>query len=164
MDDRALIAPLDRPRVTCLDASGLNRAMTRLDGPHVTLLGALGTPGLTAVMTGEGATDAEGCFADVEHVRAPRWRPGDLVVMDHWRAHHVAGVPSAMAAQDAHVRSWPPYAPDLSPIEPCGSQRQTDLRQANARTRETLETAMTDAWATLAVSDARRGFQPCGDA
>ena len=82
--------------------------------------------------------------------------------MDHWRAHHVAGVPSAMAAQDAHVRSWPPYAPDLSPIEPCGSQRQTDLRQANARTRETLDTAMTDALAMLAVSDARSWFQPCG--
>lgn len=137
-------------------------AVPRHDGPHVTILGALGTPGITAVMTVEGATDADVFLAYVEHVLAPRLRPGDIVVMDHWRAHNVAGVPSAIAAQDAHVLSWPPYSPDLSPIEPCWSKLKTSLRKTNARTRETLDTAMTDALATISVSDARSWFQPCG--
>jgi hypothetical protein len=148
VDDRARLAPLDRPRLPGLDASGLHLAMTRLDGPHVTLVGALGTHGITAVMTGAGATDAEGCGAD--------GAPG--------RAHNVAGVPSAMAAQAAHVLDWPPSAPELSPLEPGWSTRKTDRRQANARPRETREIAMTDALATRSVSEARRWFQPCGDA
>jgi hypothetical protein len=35
------------------------------------MVGALGMQGMTAVMTVEGATDADVCFASVEHVLAP---------------------------------------------------------------------------------------------
>ena len=74
---RPRITALDRQRVTCVDAAGVNLAMTRLygrapvgervvgsvpphDGPQVTGLGALDVPGLHAVMTVDGATDIEG--------------------------------------------------------------------------------------------------------
>jgi transposase len=166
-------------RLKFIDESGINLAMTRLYGraprgervldavprnygPNVTMVGALGMQGITAVMTVEGATDADVCFAYIEHVLAPTLQPGDLVVMDHLRAHNVADVPSAIGARGAHVPYLPPYAPDLSPIEPCWSTLKTSLRKANARTREALDTAMTDALATITVSDARSWFRPCG--
>jgi len=84
--------------------------------------------------------------------------------MDNLRAHKVAGVPSAIAAQGAHVLYLPPYSPDLSPMEQCWSKLKTHLRKVKARTREALEIAMTGALATITVSDARSWFQPCGDA
>jgi transposase len=71
-------------------------------------------------------------------------------------------VQSAIAAQDAHVLYLPPYSPDLSPIEQGWSKLKTYLRQAKARTRQTLDIAMTDALATISVSDARSWFQQCG--
>jgi hypothetical protein len=62
--------------VKCVDESGVNLAMTRRYGrapagarvvssvpqnygPHVTMRGTLGIRGLQAVMTAEGATDAD---------------------------------------------------------------------------------------------------------
>ena len=149
-------------RLKFSDESGVNLAMTRLygraprgervldavprnHGPNVTMVGALGMQGMTAVMPGEGATEAHVFFADIEPVLAPTLQPGDIVVMDNLRVQKVADVPSAIRARGAHVRYWPPSSPDLSPIEPCWSKLKTSLRKAKARTREALDTAMTEA-------------------
>lgn len=149
-------------RLKFIDESGVNLAMTRLygraprgervldavprnHGPNVTMVGALGMQGMTAVMTVEGATDAHVFLAYIEHVLAPTLQPGDIVVMDNLRVHTVADVPSAIRARGAHVLYLPPYSPDLSPIEPCWSKLKTSLRKAKARTREALDTAMTEA-------------------
>jgi hypothetical protein len=67
------------------------------DGPNVTMLGALGPPGLHAVMTGDGATDADVFRPDVRQVLGPTLAPGAIVVMDHWRAHQAIGVQQARA-------------------------------------------------------------------
>ena len=175
------MAPLDARQLTCVDASGVHLAMTRLygraprgergiaavprnDGPHVPILGARGIGGSAAVMTVEGATDAAVLMASVEHGRAPTVQPGDIVGMDTLRAHQVAGVQATSAACGARLRSWPPSSPDLSPIAPCWSKRTTDLRKVRARTREALETAMTAAVATLTEADARGWFAHAGDA
>lgn len=67
-----MLAALDVRRLTCIDASGVNLAMTQRygrappgervvgrvppnDGQHITLLGALSAHGIDAVMTVEGA-------------------------------------------------------------------------------------------------------------
>ena len=55
------------------------------------MLGTLGVQGLQAVMTGEGATDADVFRTDVKRVRGPTWQPGDIVVMDNLRAHKAVG-------------------------------------------------------------------------
>jgi transposase len=166
-------------RLKFIDGSGINLAMTRLYGraprgervldavprnygPNVTMVGALGMQGITAAMTVEGATDADVFLAYIEHVLAPTLQPGDIVVMDNLRAHKVADVPSAIGARGAHVLYLPPYSPDLSPIEQCWSKLKTSLRTAKARTREALDTAMTEALTTITVSDARSWFRQCG--
>jgi len=89
-----LTAPLDVRRLKCIDASGVNLAMTRLYGrapkrervidavpqnygQNVTMVGALSIGSIEAVMTVEGATDADVFLAYVEHVLAP---PPGLVI------------------------------------------------------------------------------------
>jgi transposase len=174
-----LIAPLDARRVKFIDESGVNLALTRLYGrapkgervidavpqnygQKVTMLGALSIQGIEAVMTVEGATDAEVFLAYVEHVLAPTLRPGDMVVMDNLRAHKVAGVQQTIEGRGARLLYLPPYSPDLSPIEPCWSKLKACLRVAKARTREALDAAITHALATVTAADACGWFAYCG--
>lgn len=173
------MAPFASRRLRFLDESGVNLAMTRRygrapkgarvldtvpqnDGLHVTMLGALSLYGIDAVMTVEGATDAEVFLAYVEHVLAPTLQPGEIVVMDNLRAHNVDGVQHAIEGRGARLLSWPPYSPDLSPIEHCWSKLKTSLRSAKARTREALDTAIMHALTTVTASDARSWFSYCG--
>jgi transposase len=173
------IAGLAPQRFRCIDESGVNFAMTRRcgrapkgervigavpqnDGASVTMLAALGSQGIEAVMTIEGATDAEVFRVYVEQVLRPTLRPGDIVMMDNLRAHNIAGIRGAIEQTGARLQYLPPYSPDLSPIERCWSKRKTALRTAKARTREALEHAITQALATMTASDARSWFHYCG--
>jgi hypothetical protein len=117
-----LIAHLDAPQLQFIDETGVHLAMTRLDGrapqgqrvretapqhdgPHVTMVGALGIHGIEAVMTVEGATDTEMFLASLEHVLTPTLQPGDIVVMDNLRAHKVDGVQAALERRGARLLS-----------------------------------------------------------
>jgi transposase len=173
------IAALDPARFKVIDESGVNLAMTRLygraprgervvgtapqnDGANVTMLEALGRHGVEAVMTIDGATDAEVFRVYVAQVLRPTLRPGDIVIMDTLRAHKAAGIREAIEQTGARLQYLPPYSPDLSPIEPCWSKLKTALRTAKARTREALEHAIAQALATITVSDAHSWFHHCG--
>jgi transposase len=131
-------------------------------GANVTMLAALGGHGVEAVLTIASPTATEVFRADVTQVRRPTLRPGDLVLMDNLRVHQAGGSREAMEQAGAQVVSLPPYPPDLSPIEPCGSKLKTALRTAKARTREALEPAIAQALATIAVADAHSWFHHCG--
>ncbi len=174
-----MIAPLDVQCLKFIDESGVNLAMTRLYGrapkgrrvidsvphnygPNITMMGALGRHGLEAVMTVEGATDADVFLAYVEHVLAPTLRPGDITVMDNLRAHKVAGVQHLIEGHGARLIYLPPYSPDLSPIEQAWSKLKTYLRTAKARTREALDAAITQALSLITAADAHGWFVHCG--
>ncbi len=131
-------------------------------GQNVTRLGALSVHGLHAVMTVEGATDADVFRTYVKRVLGPTLAPGDIVVLDNLRAHKALGVQQAIARRGARLRYLPPYSPDLSPIEPCWSKVKTVLRKAKARLREALDLAVTQALATITASDAQGWFRHCG--
>jgi transposase len=68
---------------------------------------------------------------------APALRPGD-VVMDNLPAHKVAGVEAALREAGASLLDLPSSSPDLNPIEQVFSKLKALLRQAAARTRDTL--------------------------
>jgi transposase len=176
---RDLSATLDLHHCKFIDESGINIAMTRLYGraprgervlgsapqhygQNVTILGALSSIGLEAVMLVEGATDADVFRAYVREVLCPTLREGDIVIADNLSAHKAAGVQEAIAAQGARMLYLPPYSPDLNPIERCWSKIKTFLRAAKARTREALDAAVTRALATVTESDAQAWFAHSG--
>jgi len=72
-------------------------------GANVTMLAALGSQGVEAVMTIEGATDAEVFRVYVEQVRCPMLRLGDIVIMDNLRVHKAAGIREAIAQAGAQL-------------------------------------------------------------
>jgi transposase len=162
-----------------VDESSVNLAMTRRYGraptgqrvmgsipqnygPNVTMLGALGVHGLHAVMTVDGATDADVFRTYIRQVLGPTLTPGAIVVMDNLRAHKARGVQPALARRGARWLYLPPYAPDLAPIEPCGSKVKTALRTAQARTRGALDTAIAAAMSTVSLAEAYGWFNYCG--
>jgi transposase len=162
-----------------VDESGVNLAMTRLYGraptgervigtvpqnygQNVTMLGALGIQGVQAVMTVDGATDAEVFRTYVKQVLGPTLAPGDIVVLDNLSAHKARGIQQALARRRVRLLFLPPYSPDLSPMELCVSKLKTALRAAKARTREALETAIQQALETVTATDAWNWFKHCG--
>jgi transposase len=166
-------------RLKFVDEAGVNLALTRLYGrapqgervigtvpqnygQNITLLGALGVDGLRAVMTVEGATDADVFRIYVKRVLGPTLAPGDIVVLDNLSAHKVRGVQQALARRGARLLYLPPYSPDLSPMELCVSKLKTALRAAKARTREALEGAIRTAMETVTALDAYHWFRHCG--
>ena len=172
-------ATLDLRRVTCVDEAGGNLAMTRLygraprgerrvgtiplnDGANITLRGALGIDGLQAVMTVEGATDADVVRTSVKQVLGPTLAPGDMVGLDHRSAHKAPGIQQALARRRARRLYWPPYPPDLSPMERCLSQVKTALRAAKARTRMALDATLQQGMKTVTAIDAQNWFRHCG--
>ena len=131
-------------------------------GANLTLIGALGTGGLGALMTIEGATDGAVFRAWTERVLCPTLEAGDVVVMDNLGAHKVRGIREAIEGRGAELLYLPPYSPDFSPIELCWSKLKAGLRGAGARTRRALESAIKRLMLTVTESDAEAWFAHCG--
>ena len=85
-----------------------------------------------------------------------------MVVRDTLRAHTAAGIQQAMARRGAQRLYGPPYAPALAPIDPWWSTVKTARRRAKARLREALDTAITEALATVTAADAHGWLRHCG--
>jgi transposase len=82
------------------------------------MIAALSLQGIEAVMTLEGATDAEVFHAYAEQVLGSTLRPGNIVVLDNLSAHTIASICEAIEGCRARLLYMPPYSPDLAPIEP----------------------------------------------
>ena len=162
-----------------LDETGVNLAMTRLyarapqgerayastpvnTGKNITVLGALSLDGVIAAMTVEGSTDTEVFFTYVQTIVVPTLRPGQIVLMDNLSSHTDERIQTALEAVGATLAYLPPYSPDFSPIEPCWSKVKAILRATAARTRETLDAAITHALQMVTPQDARGWFTQCG--
>ena len=125
----------------------------------LTILGAIGTRGMIATMTIEAATDREIFLAYLDHFLCPQLRAGDVVVMDNLSSHKVDGVRERIEAAGAQVLYLPPYSPDLNPIEKAWAKLKQLLRAAKARTRETLDQAITQLLPMLTAEDAKAWFR-----
>ena len=107
-----------------------------------TFVCALSPDGLLAPLVLDGPINGQAFVAWVEQFLAPELRAGDTVVMDNLSAHKVAGVKPAIEAAGAALRYLPPYSPDFNPIEQVFAKLKTLLRNTQARTLETLWSAI----------------------
>ena len=85
-----------------------------------------------------------------------------MVVLDNLAAHKARGIQRRLARRRVRLRYLPPSSPDLSPIAPWWSKVKTALRKAKARTREALDTAITDALGTVTEADTHGWFRHRG--
>ncbi len=113
-------------------------------------------------MSLDGAVNQDSFAAYLEYVLGPTLVPGDVVVLDNLRVHHVAGMAELVEAHGARLLFLPPYSPDFAPIEQAWSKLKTALRTAAARTREALEQALEQAATWITKQDAQNWFDHCG--
>lgn len=125
----------------------------------LTLLGAMSTRGMLAMMTIEEATDSDIFLAYLDQVLCPKLRPGDVVVMDNLSTHKVDGVRQRIQQCGAELLYLPPYSPGLNPIEKAWAKLKQLLRAAKASTAQALDQAITDLLPQITADNADAWFR-----
>jgi len=134
----------------------------RNTGSNISLVGALGVSGITAIMMLEGAVDGDAFKAFIEKRLVPTLHSGDIVLMDNINIHKGAKVEEAIRSAGAKLQYLPRYSPDLSPIENCWSKLKELLRGIAARTVDTLEEGVKNALDKVTEKDVKGWFKHCG--
>ena len=125
----------------------------------LTILGAMSLSGMIATMTIEEPTDIDIFLAYVEHLLYPVLKPGDVVVMDKLSAHKAPAVSEWIEKAGAEVLYLPPYSPDLNPIEKAWAKLKQLLRAVKARSKETLDQAITELLPSITPDNAKAWFR-----
>ncbi len=132
-------------------------------GKNLTLIASLTFDGgMGESMVIEGSTTGAVFEGYVEMFLAPKLGEGQIVIMDNLKAHKGERVRELIEAKGCEVIFLPPYSPDLNPIEEAFSKIKGILREAAARTRETLLETISEALSKVTVQDARGFFGHCG--
>jgi transposase len=77
-------------------------------------------------------------------------------------AHRSGRVRELIESRDANLLFLPSYSPDLNPIEEAFSKIKNIVRKAAARTRETLDEAISEAMYAIKLEDVAGWFSHCG--
>ena len=125
----------------------------------LTILGAMSLRGMVATMTIEEPTDTDIFLAYVEHLLCPVLKPGDVVVMDNLSPHKAPAVREWIEKAGAEVLYLPPYSPDLNPIEKAWAKLKQLLREVKARSKETLDQAITELLPCITPDNAKAWFR-----
>jgi transposase len=125
----------------------------------LTILGAMSLSGMVATMTIEEPTDTDIFLAYVEHLLYPVLKSGDVVVMDNLSAHKAPAVREWIEKAGAEVLYLPPYSPDLNPIEKAWAKLKQLLRAVKARSKETLDQAITELLPSITPDNAKAWFR-----
>jgi transposase len=128
----------------------------------VTLLATLTPTGLGPGLQLEGAIDRQSFDTFVTEVLVPTLRPGQTVILDNLSVHKSPQAQAAIEAVGCALRFLPAYSPDFNPIEQAFSKLKHLLRQAEARTVETILTATQDAYPRITAQDACGFYRDSG--
>jgi transposase len=165
----------DVHRLIFFDEFGTNLGMTRRYGyaakgtraygkapcntdPNLTLVLGLSVQGILAPFAFQGTMNGDVFRTYVNECVVPELKPGDIVVFDGLGAHRVKGAREAIEARGAEFRPLPPYSPELSPVEECGSKIKGAVRAEAPRTVEAILDAMGRAIGRVTPEDARGWF------
>ncbi len=141
------------------------RVVDRVPHGHwktTTFLCGLRLTGLVAPMVIDGALTGPHFEAYLRTVLLPDLRPGDIVVLDNLRTHHLACVAPILAEKDARALYLPAYSPDLNPIEPAFGQVKAVLRRRELRTVDELWAAFGQSLDWVTPAQAENYFRHAG--
>jgi transposase len=132
-------------------------------GKNVTLLSSIAKKvGMGASMVVEGSTDTKVFEAYLTEVLCPTLEEGQVVVMDNLSSHKGRRVRELIEGKRCELIYLPSYSPDFNPIEQAFSKLKSYLREACARSHETLMEVIGEALRTISASDAESFFDYCG--
>ena len=142
-------------------SSDLQRAVDHapLNTPQTTtVLSSIRLNGEKAFTTYQGGTTGERFVQYLKETLLPTLKPGDIVVMDNMRSHHVKAVREVLEEKGMKVLYLPPYSPDLNPIEKMWSKMKALLRGWKVRSLDLLPDAVRMALDSVSQLDCRHWF------
>ena len=162
-----------------LDESGVNTNMTRLYGRGIgkarvedhtplntpktmTVLSLMRLDGSRATVTYTGGTTGVKFVDYLKTTLIPTLKPGDIVVMDNLRSHHVDAVRELFEGTEFHLAYLPPYSPDFNPIEKMWSKMKSILRKLKIRDVDKLPAAILSSLERVTATDSCHWFASCG--
>ena len=110
----------------------------------------------------EGSTNGTVFETYLEEVLLPTLKRGQVVVMDNLSAHKGERIRELIEGRGCDLIYLPPYSPDFNPIEQAFSKLKGYLREACARSKETLMEVIGEALRMITISDAEGYFENCG--
>jgi transposase len=110
----------------------------------------------------EGSTNRTVFETYLEDVLCPTLKRGQVVVMDNLSSHKGERVRELIEGKGCELIYLPPYSPDFNPIEQAFSKIKSYLREACARSQQTLMEVIGEALHTITASDAEGIFKHCG--
>ena len=172
-------AKVQADHLVFLDESGVNTNMFRrygwgkggqrvtdhapLNTPEsTTILSSIRLEGKMALTTFQGGPTKDRFLTYLKEVLIPTLRPGDIVVMDNLRTHHIREVGELLRKAEVKVLYLPPYSPDLNPIEKMWSKVKAILRKLRIRSLDALEPAVRHAAACVSACDCAAWFRCTG--
>jgi len=162
-----------------VDASSVNCGMTRLYArsrknervndyvPDVrfertSVISSIRLNGEQTPMMFKGTLNGELFSEYVREMLAPSLSEGDIVVIDNFSAHKVAGALEPIYQKGANVMFLPPYSPDLNPIELAWSKMKSILRKHKPRSMDELVSTMKAALDSLTMADISNWYKHYG--
>lgn len=128
--------------------------------PNITLvMGVRRHKGVVAPLAFKGAMNGTIFEAYVRQSLAPELQPGDIVVADGLSAHRGRSARKAIEARGAKYWILPPYSPDLSPAENCGSKVKELMRAEAPRSVQAVYDAMGRALGKVTPQDVEGWFE-----
>lgn len=127
-----------------------------------TILSSIRFDGEMAFTTFQGGTTGKKFLAYLKDILIPTLRPGDIVVMDNLRTHHIQAVGELLHNAGAGLLYLPAYSPDLNPIEKLWSKVKAILRKLRIRSLDALDTAIRFALSCASADDCAGWFRCAG--
>jgi transposase len=132
-------------------------------GKNMTLISSIGKErGMGASLVVEGSTNGTVFETYLEDVLLPTLKRGQVMVMDNLSAHKAQRVRELIEGKGCELIYLPPYSPDFNPIEGAFSKLKSYLREACARSQDTLMEIIGQALSTITALDAEGFFEHCG--
>ena len=170
---------IDIRRFVFLDESGVNTNMTRHYGRSIgkrraeghtplnkpkttTIVSSIRIDGSKETTTYIGGTTGVRFVDYLQTTLLPNLKPGDIVVMDNLRSHHVKAVAELFAGTNFRLAYLPPYSPDLNPIEKMWSKVKSTWNKWKVRKASALPGAIFGALHLVTPSDCLGWFLSCG--
>lgn len=150
---------LDPRRLVFIDETAVSTSMTRFYGraprgrrlvckvpfgawKTMTFIAALRHDRFTAPMVIEGPMSGQSFLAYVDQVLVPTLKRGDILIMDNVPTHKVRSAQQVLNRHGVLVPEFPPYSPDLNPIEQAFAKLKAFLRKTGARSLPRLSAAI----------------------
>lgn len=139
IDEMGVLLGLTRTHARSPSSSRVYDYQPFYRGSKVTVIGAISTKQVLAVMTLNGSMDGNAFQVFITKCLLPQLWSGAVVVMDNLPVHRIKQIESLIQSVGATIQYLSPYSPDFNPIELWWSQLKAFLRSFSPTTANMVD-------------------------